>query len=139
MARMGGFGAIFAALLLASPAGAADQPSDRCTALNYLLAQARSDFPALKQAKFNAARCSMVRQQFKCQWAFPGDGFAAANDQASRLTECAAQSGAKPIDAKRGEKAFELNPETSLFIRGPEIESGDWTLTLRIATTADWN
>lgn len=139
MATIRGSIAILAALVLAAPAEAADEPADRCVALNYLLAQARTDFPALKQAKFNAARCSMVRQQFKCQWAFPGDGFAAANDQASRLMDCTVQSGAKPIDAKRGEKGFQLNPETTMFIRGPEIESGDWTLTLRIATTADWN
>ena len=139
MSKIRGLVAISGALLLAAPASALGEPADRCAALNYLLAQARSDFPALKQARLNAGRCSMVRQQFKCQWAFPGDGFAAASDQASRLTDCAAQSGAKPIEAKRGEKGFQLNPETSLFIRGPEIESGDWTLTLRIATTADWN
>ena len=139
MAKMLGCGAIFAALLLSSPAAAADEPADRCAALNYLLAQARTDFPALKQSKFNAGRCSMVRQQFKCQWAFSGDRFGEAKEQAARLTECAAQSGATSIEAKRGEVGYQVNPETSLFIRGPEIQSGDWTLTLRIASTADWN
>ncbi len=134
-----GWVAIAAVSMVAAPAGAADSPADRCAALSYLLAQARTDFPSLKRTKFNAGRCSMIRQQFKCQWAFTGDRFEAAKDEAARLTECAAQSGATPLKGKRGEAGFQVNPETSLFITGPQIDSGDWTLTLRIASTADWN
>jgi len=131
---------IVACLLAGAPAGAADTAPDRCAAMNYLLAQARTEFPKLARTKLNAGRCTMARQQFKCEWGFPGDRFDAANQQASALIECtASQKGVTPLESRRDEARFQLNPETSVSIRGPEMDSGDWKLTLRIQSTADWN
>lgn len=129
-----------AGALLGSSAGTSEvSPSDRCSAVNYLLAQARTEFPALSHSKLESGHCSMAKQQFKCEWGFPGDRFDAAKEQAAKLTQCiAAQRDAKPLGRKRDEAGFQINPETSAFVRGPEMDSGDWTLTLRILTTADW-
>lgn len=129
----------FAALLIDAPAVAADTANDKCGALNYLFAQARTEFPELARAKLNAGVCSLVRQEFKCRWGFAGDRFVSAQEQASRLKQCAAAaSRAEPVKAKRGEVEYQLNPETSVFIGGPQMDAGDWALTLRIVTTADW-
>jgi hypothetical protein len=132
--------AALSALLLAAPADAAGTAPDQCAAMNYLLAQARSEFPELAKTKLNPARCTMAKQEFKCVWGFSSDRFVAATEQASRLAECtAAQPGAQPLEGKRGEVRVQLNPETSVSIRGPEANSGDWKLTLRIISTAEWN
>lgn len=81
----------------------------------------------------------MGKQQFRCEWRFPGDRFDAATEQASTLTRCiAAQRDAKPLGSKHDETGFQINPETSAFVRGPEMDSGEWVLTLRLMTTADW-
>jgi hypothetical protein len=127
------------AVLIGTPAIAADAANDKCAALNYLFAQARTEFPELARARLSPGVCSMMRQEFKCRWGFAGDRFVSAQEQASRLTECAAAaSGAEPIKGKKGEVAYQLNPETSVFIRGPEMDAGEWALTLRITSTADW-
>ena len=127
------------ALVFAAPAAAASDSADKCAALNYLFAQARTEFPELASAKLSPGTCSLARQEFECRWGFAGDRYIAAEEQASRLTDCAAAaSHSKPIKGKRGETAYQLNPETSVFIRGPEMDSGDWALTLRIVSTADW-
>lgn len=134
-----GYVALANALLSASAGNSAVSVTDRCGALNYLLAQARTEFPALSHSKLESGRCSMAKRQFTCEWGFPGDRFDAAKEQASTLTQCiAAQRDAKPLVSKRDEAGFQINPETSAFVRGPEMDSGDWTLTLRILTTADW-
>jgi hypothetical protein len=126
------------ALLSASAAGATGNSADQCAALDYLLAQARTEFPALKHSKMDPQRCSLIRREYRCQWAFPGDRFDAAKEQGVRLTECiAAAHGAEPLKTGRDEAAFQLNPETSVYVRGPEMVSGEWTLTLRIVSTAD--
>jgi hypothetical protein len=139
MLRILGCAAVAGALLSASAGHAAVSVSDGCAALNYLLAQARTEFPALRHSKLESGHCSMAKQQFTCEWGFPGDRFDAAKEQASRLTQCiAAQRDVKPLGGKRDEAGFQINPETSAFVRGPEMDSGDWTLTLRILTTADW-
>lgn len=134
------FAVLGALPLLGAPAVAAGTAQDQCGAMNHLLAQARSEFPELANKKLNPARCTMAKQEFKCVWGFSSDRFIAATEQAARLAECtAAQPGAKPLDGKRGEVRVQLNPETSVSIRGPEANSGDWKLTLRIVSTADWN
>jgi hypothetical protein len=131
--------AAVSALLFCGPAMAGAPPADQCAALNYLLAQARTDFPALSDTKFSGGSCSMARQQFKCRWGFPGDRFTAAKTQGERLADCtAAQPGAKPLGEKRGEVGYQVNPETSVYLRGPTMDSGEWALMLRIVTTADW-
>lgn len=128
------------ALLAATAAQAADNSADPCAAIDYLLAQARTEFPALRHSKMDAQRCSLVRREYKCEWGFPGDRFDAAKQQGSRLTQCiAAARGAQPIKAKGDEAAFQLNPETSVYVAGPEMDSGEWMLRLRIVSTADWN
>jgi hypothetical protein len=139
MAKIHGFLAIAACLLAGAPAGAADTAPDQCAAMNYLLAQARTEFPELARTKLNAGRCTMAGRQFKCEWGFPGDRFDAAKQQASVLIGCtAANKGATPLEGRRGEARFQLNPETSVSISGPQMDSGDWKLTLRISSTADW-
>ena len=126
--------------LIATPAIAAEGTADKCAAMNYLLAQARTDFPDLAHYKMKPGRCALLRDEFKCEWAFTGDRYTAAKEQAAQLVECtASQRGAKPIEGKRDESRYQLNPETSVSIRGPQMDSGDWKLTLKIVSTADWN
>jgi hypothetical protein len=130
---------LFGALLIGTPAAAADTATDKCAALNYLFAQARTEFPELAHAKLAPGTCSLVRQEFKCRWGFAGDRYVAAQEQASRLNQCAAAaSRAAAVKAKGGEVAYQLNPETSVFIQGPQMDAGEWALTLRIVSSADW-
>lgn len=122
------------------PAAAAQDSADSCGALNYMLAQAKTEFPALKNSKVNAGQCSLVRREFRCQWGFPSDRFDAAKQQGARLMQCiAAQRGATALKPQRDEAGFQLNPDTTVHLRGPVLDSGEWMLTLRIDTTADWN
>ena len=108
--------------------------------MDYLLAQARTEFPQLAQKRLNFGRCSMVKLEFKCSWGFSSDRFADAQDQAAKLAQCtAAQPGVKPLEGKRGERRFQINPETSVSIRGPESDQGNWKLTVVIVSTAEWN
>lgn len=132
--------AALSALLLGAPAGAASPVQDECAAMDYLLAQARTEFPKLAQKQLNFGRCSLVKQEFKCAWGFSSDRFAEAQDEAAKLAQCtAAQPGVKPLKGKRGETRFEINPETSVSIRGPEPNYGNWKLTVVIVSTAEWN
>jgi hypothetical protein len=131
--------AVLSALVIGTPVRAANT-GDRCAALNYMFAKARSNFPELAREDFSPGHCSLGRQQFKCRWGFPADRFASAQDQASRLTDCtAAASGAEPVKGKGGEMAYRLDPATSVFIRGPQMDSGEWAITLRIVSSDDWN
>jgi hypothetical protein len=128
------------ALPLSAPLLPATPAADECAAMNYLLAQARTEFPALERTRFDRAKCSLVRQEFRCEWGFPGDMFTAAEEQGARLKRCAAgHAGATQSTEKRGETAFQINPETSVYLRGPEMRSGEWTIRLRIVSTADWD
>jgi hypothetical protein len=128
-----------ASLQIAAPGAAAASADEKCAALDYLFAEARTEFPQLARAKLAPGVCSITSHEFKCRWGFSGDRFQSAKDQASRLSDCAAAaSGAEAIKGKRGEMAYRLNPETAVFIRGPEMDSGEWALTLRIVTSSDW-
>ena len=125
-----------AALLSATAANAAQSASDQCSVLDYMLAQARTEFSSLQRSKLGGG-CSAVRQEYKCSWGFPGDRYDAAKEQAARLTQCiTAMHGVQPLKAKRDEAGFQLNPETSAYVLGPFMDSGDWILTLRIVSTA---
>ncbi len=131
--------ALFAGLCLAAPAAAASAAPDECAALNHLFRLGRSEFPQLAHEDLSPGRCSLRSQQFKCRWGFAGDRFASAQEQASRLARCtAAEPHARQIKGKGGETAYQLNPETSVFIRGPEMDSGEWAITLKIVTSANW-
>ena len=124
------------ALLMATAAQAAQSSTDQCSVIDYMLAQARTDFPALQRSKIGGG-CSAVRQEYKCAWGFPGDRYDAAKQQAARLTQCiAATHGVQPLKSKRDEAGFQLNPETSVYVLGPFMDSGDWLLTLKIVSTA---
>lgn len=132
--------AALGSLPLAAPANSAITARDACAAMDYLLAQARTEFPKLADKRLNSGRCSMVKQEVKCTWKFSSDKFAAAQDEAAKLAECtAAQPGATPLKGKRSEEGYQINPETSVFIGDPEPNDGDWKLTVRILSTADWN
>lgn len=111
-----------------------------CAALDQLLSEAKTDFPALQKRRFEAAQCVPRGKQFRCDWTFPADRFESARGQAERLKRCiAAGAGAEALPSKRGEFAFQVNPETSALVRGPELDSGSWTLRLQFSTSADWN
>lgn len=131
---------VVAAMAPAASPAAVNEISPQCASIDGLLRQARTEFPALKRKKFEAATCVYRKQEFRCDWAFPSDTFAAAETQASRLARCVAVvSGAQPLAAKSGEARFQLNPETSVLIRGPMLDSGSWKLRLQVVTPADWN
>lgn len=126
-----------AALLAGSPAAAA---TDNCAALDYMYSQARTEFPELANKRLDFGRCELANQEFTCAWVFPTYGFAAAEDQADKLVRCTlAQSGVQKLKAAHGNKVFQLNPETTVAIGRPEAANGNWKLTMRIVTTADWN
>lgn len=132
--------ASIAVLALAPPpATAAGAPAD-CAALDDLLREAKTDFPALRDRRFDRAKCVQRGKAFRCDWSFPTDTFAAAEGQAERLKTCiSVQQSAEPLPARRGETAFQVNPETSVLVRGPELDSGSWAIRLQIRTTADWD
>lgn len=131
--------ALFAFLVGTSTAAMAASESD-CAALDQLIREARTDFPALRTKKLEAASCSQQKRQFKCDWSFPADTFAEAQTQAARLGHCtAAQPGARMVSAKRGERAFQVNPATLVVIRGPKLDSGSWRIRLLVATSAEWD
>jgi hypothetical protein len=132
--------AAFGSILLAASATAAHAAADECAAMDYLLAQARTEFPQLADKRLNFGRCSLVKQEFTCSWDFGSDRYAAAQDEAAKLAECtAAQPGATGLKGKRGEVGYQINSETSVFIRGPEPNYGNWKLSLRIVSSAEWN
>lgn len=131
--------AIIVLLAGTSSAASAARASD-CAALDQVMRDARTDFQALKRKDFEAARCSLRNREFKCAWSFPADTYAAAETQAARLARCtASQPGISQLAASRDEALFQLNPETTVAILGPELDSGSWTIRLRITTTADWD
>ena len=134
------FCAALGSLLLAGPASASGTPVGECAAMDYILAQARTEFPSLAQKRLNSGRCSLVKQEFKCAWGFSSDRFVDAQDEAAKLSRCAAgQPGAKPLKGKRGEVGYQINPETSVFIGRPAADDGNWKLSVRIVSTADWD
>ena len=140
MFRIRHYFALVGCLLAGAPALSAEATADRCAAMNYLLSEARTDFPDLARYKMKPGRCVLVRDEFKCEWAFTGDRYTVAKDQAAQLRQCmASQNGATPLEGKRDETRYQLNPETTVSIRGPQMDSGDWKLVLKIVSTADWN
>ncbi len=57
----------------------------------------------------------------------------------SRLRQCTAtEQRAEALKAKRSATEFRINPETIVDIEGPTLDSGSWTITLRISSSADW-
>lgn len=132
--------ALLAFVLLASPVAAAGTNEQKCAALEHLFSVGRTEFPQLARENLRPGTCSLVRDQFKCRWGFAADKFASAQEQASRLTECtAAVPTAERIKSKHGETGYQLDSDTSVFVRGPEMDSGEWAITLRIVSSADWN
>jgi len=120
-----------------SAAPAANQPD--CASLDQLYRTARTDFPALRETSFEAATCQQRRNQFRCTWSFPSDTYAMAESQASRLRQCtAAQRRAEALETNRTSAEFRINPETVVEIDGPTLDSGSWTIALRILSSADW-
>ena len=125
---------------VAGSAGAAPGASADCAVLDLALREARTDFRALKRKAFGAARCFYSSREYKCVWAISTDRYGDAEGQVERLNRCtAAQPGAARLQAKRGETAFQLNPETAVFIRGPDGDAGYWKIQLKITTTEDWD
>lgn len=132
--------ASLALLFVSTSAGGAPAIGGDCAALDQLLRQAGTEFPALRQKSFERAKCSQRRTTFNCEWSFPGDTYAAAETQAARLTRCtAAQPNARPLWAKHDEAGFQINPETAVLIEGPELDSGSWKIRLQITNTSDWD
>ena len=127
------------ALAVAGAAGAAPPAIGDCAVLDLALREARTDFPALKRKGFGGARCFYSSREYKCAWAFSTDRYGDAEGQVERLNRCtAAQPGAERLQAKHGETAFQINPETAVFIRGPDGDAGYWMIRLKITTTEDW-
>ena len=131
--------ALALALSLAPPAaGQAPSPGD-CAVLDQLLAEARTEFPALKDRNPSGARCLYRTHEFKCVFAVGTDLYDQAQAQRQRLERCtAAQPDAELLTRKRSETLFQVNPETRMAIRGPDPEDGHWTVQFRITTSAEW-
>jgi hypothetical protein len=129
-----------AVLLMSTPASAAAGPSDDCAVLDQLLRTARTEFNALKDKGFGGASCDYRSHEFKCAWGFSTDKYVEAQTQLDRLQRCiAAQPDARLLEKKRGEASFQVNPETTVLVRGPDSNAGTWKIQLKVTTTADWN
>ena len=129
-----------ALVLVSTSAVPAATANEDCAVLDQLYQAARTDFPALKQKGFGGARCLYRSHDYTCAWSFSTDRFAEAETQKDRLQRCtAAQPQAKAISANRGEEAFQINPETSVVIRGPDPNDGNWKIQIKVKTPADWN
>lgn len=116
----------------ASASAAAAQSAD-CAATDLLLRQARTDFPALRQKKMAPGKCSFRDSEYKCEWTFTGDAFAVSDAEAAKLTQCiAAHPSAQQTGAKGGGKAFSLDPDLTVLVRGPEVDEDGWKVSLRI-------
>jgi hypothetical protein len=128
-----------AALLVSTSAAPAHVAGD-CAVLDQLYREARTDFTALKRKALGGALCSYATHEYECAWSFSTDRYGEAEDQIDRLARCtAAQAGATPLPANRREKAFQINPETSVIIRGPDSNGGNWKIQLKVKTSSDWN
>lgn len=139
MTNKSGFLSGLALLLASASAAPAVTPSDDCAVLDELLSKARTDFTALKWKRFGGAHCAYEEHEFNCEWTFSTDRYGDAETQIERLERCtAAQPDAEPLTATRDEATFQIDPETSVVIRGPDPDSGYWKLKLKILTTADW-
>ena len=126
-------------LLGAASAAPAARPDADCAVLDLAYREARTDFPALKSKGFGGARCFYSKREYRCAWTFSTDRYGDAEGQVERLNRCtAAQPGAAPLAAPRRESAFQINPETAVFIRGPDADSGHWKIQLKITTTENW-
>lgn len=124
-------------LVAAAPASSPAAVRAPCKPLAKLLSEARADFGSLRQKKFDRAACSHRRSEFKCRWGFPGDAYAAAEAETAKLTRCMSElPGASPREAKRSQTAFEVEPNMSVVIGGPELDSGEWAVELKIVSTA---
>jgi hypothetical protein len=131
--------AALAAVIGGGPAAASADATDQCAALDYLFAQARTEFPALSNKHLDFGTCKLTKHAFTCAWVFPTYGFAAAEDQADKLTQCtAAVAGVQKLKDEHGKARFQLNPETIVAIGRPQPADGNWRLTLQIITAADW-
>ncbi len=127
--------AAFAISALATPALAAEV--NPCTPLAGLVRQARNDFQSLKVKKLDAGTCKFARGEFRCSWRFPGDQFAVAEAQSGHVEHCAlAQPGVEAIASKKGETAFALEDDLTLYVAAPKIDMGDWTVELRLVEAA---
>lgn len=116
---------------LATPALAAE--ANPCAALASLVHQARNDFPSLKAKKLDRGTCKFAREEYRCIWRFPGDQFAVAEAQSGHVEHCAlAQPGVEAIAAKKGETAFALEDDLTLYVAAPKMDMGDWTVGLRL-------
>jgi len=116
---------------LATPALA--EQVNPCAALAGLVHQARNDFPSLKVKKLDAGTCKFSRGEYRCTWRFPGDQFAVAEAQSGHVEHCAlAQPGVEAIAAKKGETAYALEDDLTLYVAAPRMDMGDWTVGLRL-------
>jgi hypothetical protein len=130
------------AFLLASTSAPPAPPSgeDECAVLDQLYRDARTDFTVLKTKSFGGAFCFYASHEYRCEWSFSTDRYGDAEGQIDRLERCtAAQPQAKPLPAVHRQAAYQINPETSVIIRGPDPNAGYWKIELKVKTSADWN
>ena len=121
------------ALFGSSPALA----TDGCGAMNHVVKTARNDFTALRSLKMQPGVCTLRSTEYKCRWTFPGDAFGTVEAQAASLVQCATiQTAEAPRKLKRGETLFALEPDLSLLVAKPEIDSGQWVIVMRILAGA---
>lgn len=122
-------------VLMAAPAAAQGKPD--CAVMDYILKQARTDFPSLRQKRMSPGSCYFKGSEYGCAWAFPGDAFDMSDAQADRLKQCiAAHPTAQPIKGKRGSTAFTIDPDLTVSVLAPEIDNnGNWTVRLLIQSS----
>ena len=122
--------AIVATAMLSGPLAAANEA---CAPMNHVVRTARTDFPALRSLKMAPGICTFRSSEFKCRWAFPGDAFGTAEGQFQGMMQCAAAATAEaPRKLKRGQTLVALEPDLSLVVAEPAIDSGQWVIVMRI-------
>ena len=124
---------VVACAALSSPLRAAP---DTCAPLASLIHEAETDFPSLSHKRLTVGGCAMRRNVFTCGWRFPGDGYGYAEEQSDRLVQCMGkQSEFKFLGVKKHEAGFALEPDLTVFVGQPELDTDGWTVWLRIVST----
>lgn len=128
---------VVAGAVLSSPLYAAP---DLCAPMASLIHQAETDFPSLGHKRLSVGGCAMRRNEFTCGWRFPGDGYGFAEEQSDRLVQCMCkQPEFKFLGVKKHETGFILEPDLTVFVGQPELDSDGWTVWLRMVSTAPPN
>lgn len=100
----------------------------------YIIQQARVDVASLKGQQVSKGRCASRGSEYGCAWAFPGDGYGYAEEEAARLNRCVgAFPTAQKVAGKRGSSTYTVEPDVTITVPAPEIDNnGNWVVSFKL-------